>query len=104
VRKGPNLNYEPFGCKTYFDESGDIVKIEDLDGTMHFPVDTHWEWAKLKSRPAAFTKGSLLHLGDLHYCWGNIPSNSLRMLLPPRHPLRRAFTPHFYKTHANQSQ
>ena len=39
-------------------KSGNIVKIEDLDGTMRFPVDTHWEWAKLKSRPAAFTKGS----------------------------------------------
>jgi len=96
---GYKRDYEPFGCKTYFDESGNISKIEDNDGTEYFPGETYWEWAKLKSRTAVFTKAAFLHLGDIHYCWGNIGASALRMFLSPEHPLRRAFTPHFYKTH-----
>uniref|UniRef100_A0A7S2UT20 Lipoxygenase domain-containing protein n=1 Tax=Attheya septentrionalis TaxID=420275 RepID=A0A7S2UT20_9STRA len=98
VRKGRHA-YEPFGCKTFFDESGNIINIEDLDGTIYAPGDKYWEWAKLKSRTAAFTGAAFHHLGDIHYCWGNIPATTLRKFLPPSHPVRRAFTPHFYKTH-----
>ena len=99
IRENPERKYEPYGCKTYFDENGDIVKIEDLQGEIYTPSSPYWEWAKLKSRTAAFTKAAFIHLGSVHYCWGNLANNSLRMFLAPNHPLRRAFTPHFYKTH-----
>ena len=90
--------YEPLGCKTYFDEQGDIVKIEDPDGTIYKPGEAHWEWAKLKSRSSAFTDASLIHLAQYHYVWGNVPCMALRMFLPPTHPIRRAFTCHYWKT------
>ena len=92
-------NYVEYGAKTFFDEEGQILKIEDNDGTTYKPGDKHWEWAKLKSRTAAFTKAAFVHLANVHYCWGNRAGCALRMYLPPNHPLRRAFTPHFYKTH-----
>lgn len=98
VRDSEN-NYVRYGAKTFFDEEGQILKIEDNDGTTYKPGDKHWEWAKLKSRTAAFTKAAFVHLADMHSCWGNRACCALRMYLPPNHPLRRAFTPHFYKTH-----
>ena len=91
--------YENYGCKTFFNENGDVVKVEQQDGTSYFPGDQYWEWAKLKSRTSAFVMAAYLHLAELHYCWGNIAGASLRMYLPPDHPIRMAFTVHFYKTH-----
>jgi hypothetical protein len=91
--------YETYGCKTFFDELGNIVKIEDTDGVVNTPGTKHWEWAKLKSRSAAFIKAAFIHFGEVHYMWGNHGGASIRMFLPPNHPFRRALTPHFYKTH-----
>lgn len=91
--------YVRYGAKTFFDEEGNIQKIEDNDGTVYKPGDEYWEWAKLKSRTAAFSKAAFVHLAEAHYCWGNRGGDALRMFLPPEHPIRRACTPHFYKTH-----
>jgi hypothetical protein len=91
--------YLRYGAKTFFDEKGNIKKIEDIDGTAYYPGDEDWEWAKMTSRTAAFTKAAFIHLGEAHYCWGNFGGVALRMFLPPDHPIRRAFSPHFYKTH-----
>ena len=91
--------YDHYGCKTYFDDDGNIVKIEDLDGSIYRPGDEHWEWAKLKSRTAVFVMAAFIHLGDVHYVLGNYGATALRKYLPPTHPFRRALTPHFYKTH-----
>ena len=97
VRKGPNRNYEPFGCKTSFNETS----LEDIDGTrtMYFPGDTYSIGSKaellrflkmLSSIWAMFTNaGATQHFFSL--------SCTCCMFIPPGHPLRRAFTPHFYK-------
>lgn len=66
---------------------------------MYKPGDKYWEWAKLKSRTAAFIKAAFIHLGDLHYVVGNEGGMALRKFISPKHPFRRALTPHFYKTH-----
>lgn len=91
--------YAPYGCTTYFDDDGNIVKIVDLDGSVYKPGEKYWEWAKLKSRTAAFIKAAFIHLGDVHYVVGNVGGMALRKFMSPKHPFRRALTPHFYKTH-----
>merc|ERR1712038_268705 len=91
--------YAPYGCETSFDRKGNIVKIEGVNGEVFYPGSKYWGWAKLKSRTAAFVEGSFIHLARLHYCWGNIGGCSLRKYLSPDHPLRKAFSPHFFKTH-----
>lgn len=94
-RKG----YEKYGCKTFFDENGQIVKIQEKDNTTYFPGDEDWEWAKIKARTSAFVKAAYIHLTQCHYIWANIPGKAMRMFLPPSHPIRRTLTIHFYKTH-----
>lgn len=94
-------DYEPYGCRTYFDNFGNINKIVDGDdrsSTTYRPGDAYWEWAKLKSRSSAFVKVSLMHLVDAHYRWGNVPGAAMRMFLGKDHPVRRAFSVHFFKT------
>mmetsp|Transcript_29682 Transcript_29682/g.44973 ORF Transcript_29682/g.44973 Transcript_29682/m.44973 type:complete len:424 (-) Transcript_29682:1242-2513(-) len=59
--------YVRYGARTFFDEEGNIQKIEDNDGTVYKPGDEYWEWAKLKSRTAAFTKAAFVHLAAAHY-------------------------------------
>jgi hypothetical protein len=92
------IPYEPYGCKTFFDKNGDITEIVEKDGTTYRPDDEFWEWAKFKSRTSAFVKMSMIHVTEAHYIWGNVPVAALRMFLPPDHPIRRAFSVHFYKT------
>lgn len=41
---------------------------------------------------------ALVHAAQAHYIWGNHPGTAMRMYLPPDHPVRRAFSVHFYKT------
>jgi hypothetical protein len=92
--------YEKLGCYTYFDYAGNIVKIVDgTDGKVYRPTDGDaWEWAKLKSRTSAFSIMSLVHVAEAHVSWGNIPGSAMRMYLPCNHPVRRAFSVHFFKT------
>jgi hypothetical protein len=92
------IPYEPYGCKTFFDQNGDITEIVERDGTTYRPDDEFWEWAKYKSRTAAFVKTAMMHVSEAHYIWGNVPVAALRMFLPPDHPIRRSFSVHFYKT------
>jgi hypothetical protein len=49
-------------------------------------------------RTGVFVKVALIHLAEAHYIWGNYPGTAMRMFLPPKHPVRRAFTAHFFKT------
>lgn len=93
-------NFDVFGTKTFYDSEGWVTKIEDADGTVYFPGDEHWGWAKLKARSDAFMVGSLEHVTSYHYLWGCVPGTALRMYLPPSHPIRMALTVHFYRTHA----
>mmetsp|Transcript_56641 Transcript_56641/g.137598 ORF Transcript_56641/g.137598 Transcript_56641/m.137598 type:complete len:740 (+) Transcript_56641:310-2529(+) len=92
--------YEPLGCLTYFDNVGNITKIVDgCSGKEYFPDDgIEWEWAKLKSRTSAFSIMSLIHVTDAHVTYGNVPGTAMRMYLNCEHPIRRAFSVHFYKT------
>ncbi len=62
-------NYASYGCKTYFDYLGNIVKIVEANGDVHEPGSEHWEWAKLKSRTSVFIKAAFRHFGELHYMW-----------------------------------
>jgi hypothetical protein len=91
--------FENIGCKVYFDSEANISLIEDNDGVVYRPGGVQWEWAKLKARSAAFTQISLQHLVHYHLNWANIPAMALRKYLQPRHPVRVALTPHFFRTH-----
>ncbi|CAB9529841.1 expressed unknown protein [Seminavis robusta] len=91
--------YDSIAHRTFFDANGIITKIEDSDGTMYHPGDENWEWAKLKSRAAAFTYASLEHVTSYHYTWACTPALGLRMFLPPAHPIRMAFSAHMFRTH-----
>lgn len=92
-------SFDSLACKTFFDSDGDITMIEDSDGTMYHPGHEYWEWAKLKSRSAAFTLAGLEHITNYHYKWAAIPGLALRMFLPPSHPIRMAFSAHMFRTH-----
>lgn len=90
--------FENLGCKAYFDDAPSITLIEDFDSSVYRPGDEHWEWAKLKVRSASFTLISLQHIVHYHLKLANVPSMALRKYLDPSHPIRMAFTPHFFRT------
>jgi len=90
---------ENLGCKVYFNSNGDVRQIKDYDGEVYCPGDAYWEWAKLKARSNVFTLASLEHVSTYHFTWACAPGTSLRMYLPPTHPIRMAFSAHFFRTH-----
>jgi len=96
--------YENLGCKVFFDSNSEISMIEDHDGSLYHPRDNFWEWAKLKARSAVFVYASVEYLMWYHMIYANIPGMSLRMFLPPDHPVRLALTPHFFRTHSTCNQ
>ena len=107
-RLGPlkyKKNMENLGCKVHFDTNGSVTEIENYeDGTVYRPGTKTWEWAKLKARTNIFITASLWHLMAYHFIWGCAPGQALRMYLPPTHPIRMAFSVHFYRTHWTCSQ
>lgn len=96
---------ENLGCTVYFDCNGSVTQIQNYDdGSVHSPGDIMWEWAKLKARTNVFILASLEHLMNYHFLWACAPGEALRRFLPPTHPLRMAFSVHFWRTHWTCSQ
>lgn len=103
--------FQQYGCKTYFDGKGKITKIIDQDEITYFPDGTYidktgevktnpkyWDWAKLLARTSGFAVSSIEHLAQTHLMWGNYPGTAMRKFLPPTHPIRQAFSVHFFRT------
>ena len=96
---------ENLGCTVHFDSNGSVTKIENYeDDAVYFPGEEKWEWAKLKARSNNFILASLEHLTSYHFILGCAPGEALRLFLPPTHPIRMAFSAHFYRTHWTCSQ
>ena len=74
-------DYEKYGSKTYFDEYGNIFKIEQGNGETSCPGDEYWEWATLLSRTSMFMKTVFIRVGRLHNAWGILSSHCVAKIL-----------------------